>query len=194
MHLVDSSVAAHNGAPSRNWMNLMRIERGSDSVKASDEPNLDRSVEKIMPSGGRLGAPNPAKSTKLRNMRKLPKSIRDKKDLVLDTLREGGTYKLAAAGVGIGDRALRYWRADDPQFEVQCRMAQAEHCMEQLGNVRKAGRKDWKASMALLRSHPMTRGDFREDKGEARIQVTVNFDRKGIIIDGKPQSITMDDD
>ena len=109
-------------------------------------------------------------------------------------LRAGGTYKLASARIGITDRALRYWRADDPEFEIQCQMAQAEHCMEQLGNVRRAGRKDWKASMALLRSHPMTRADFKEDKGEQRIEVTVNFDRKGILVDGKPQSITMDDD
>ncbi len=171
-------------------------------MKTLDKPNMDRPVEKIMPSGGRLGRPQasqinhlaPAKPAQERNIRQFPTSTRDRKDLVLDTLRAGGTYRLAAACIGIGDRALRNWRADDPEFEVQCRMAQAEHCMEQIGTVRKAGRKDWKASMALLKTNPMTRADFREDKGEQRIEVTVNFDRKAILIDGKAQSVTLDDD
>ncbi len=169
-------------------------------MKASDKPNLDRPVKKIRPSRARLDGPQtplinhltPAKPTELRNIRQFPRSIRDKKDLVLDTLREGGTYKLAAARIGIGDRALRYWR-DDPEFEVQCRMAQAEHCMELVGNVKRAAKDDYKAALALLKINPMTRADFKEDKGEQRIEVVVSFDRKGIIIDGKPQSITLED-
>ena len=151
-----------------------------------------------MPSGGRSGrpqtpqinhlAPNPAKPTELRKLRKLPKSIRDKKDLVLDTLRAGGTFKLAAAGIGITDRALRYWR-DNPEFEVQCRMAQAEHCMEQIANVKRAAKGDCKAALAFLKHHRLTREDFSDRKRPQAVTVTVGFDRKGIIVDGERTSI-----
>ena len=123
-----------------------------------------------------------------------PTSARDRKDLVLDVLKEGGTFKLAAARIGIGDRALRNWRADDPEFEVQCRMAQAEHCMEQIANVRRAAKDDYRAALAILKHHRLTREDFSDRKAPQAVTVQLSFDRKGIIIDGKPQSITMDDD
>ena len=76
---------------------------------------------------------------------------------------------------------------------AECLQAQAEHCMELVGHVKRAAKDDYKAALALLKTNPMTRADFKEDKGEQRIEVVMSFDRKGIIIDGKPQSITMDD-
>ncbi len=104
-------------------------------------------------------------------------------------LRAGGTYKLASARIGITDRALRYWRAHDPEFEVQCRMAQAEHCMEQIANVKRAAKDDYKAALVFLKHHRLTREDFSDRKRPQAVTVTVGFDRKGIIVDGKRTSI-----
>ena len=104
-------------------------------------------------------------------------------------LRESGTYKLAAAGAGISDRPLRYWRANDPQFEAQCLQAQAEHCMELIGHVKRAAKDDYKAALAFLRHHRLTREDFSDTKRPQTVTVTVGFDRKGIIVDGKRTSI-----
>ena len=68
-------------------------------------------------------------------------------------------------------------------------MAQAEHCMELVGHVKRAAKDDYKAAPALLKHHPLTREDFSDRKGPQTVTVQLSFDRKGIIVDGKRTSI-----
>lgn len=67
---------------------------------------------------------------------------------ILDALREGASYRLAAAAAGLDDQFIARWMADDPEFAEQVRQHKATASLAMIRKVRTAD--DWKAAAWYL--------------------------------------------
>jgi transposase-like protein len=87
----------------------------------------------------------------------------ENKARVVNALREGATFKIAAALIGISDRTLRDWRKDDPAFAAMCEAAQAEDMAETMATLKRMSRTD--ANIAKFRAsrHRLTRDEYGSD-------------------------------
>jgi hypothetical protein len=103
------------------------------------------------------------------------------KGIVLTHLRDGMPFRYAALAAGVTDRTVRNWRDNDSSFSEACQTAIAQFTAEQLANIRDAGKRDWKASMALLERHPDTREDFApaRSSGSPGLEIVLNINRDG---------------
>ncbi len=97
---------------------------------------------------------------------------------ILEGLRLGMTYKLAAQYAGMGERTLYEWLAADAQFSHDCKDAEAHNAEEALACIRKAAKDgNWTAGAWLLeRRHRYTKTEKIEHSGEVR---TVRVDLTG---------------
>lgn len=96
---------------------------------------------------------------------------------ILENIKQGATFKLAAAAIGIHADTLTDWRKASPNFWRAIEKAQATFALRHVGNIAKAGDKgDWRASDRLLQSHPMTKEDF-QDKQSGGVSITFNINR-----------------
>ena len=106
----------------------------------------------------------------------------ERKKAVLEGLRRWATYKDAAALAGVDESTVRRWRKDE-RFARLCRAALAVNKLEMTEVIRKAAeRGDWKAALALLEKHPMTRDDF----GQGPAKTNINTIRIGHLIQRDP--------
>lgn len=101
---------------------------------------------------------------------------------VLEALRQGATYSMAAACAGVTRQALSLWRRDIEDFQVQCDAAVAEFAGRQIRRIDAAADADWKASSYLLSHHPETRPDWapQVSKGSGGLNVVINIPRQSI--------------
>ena len=84
--------------------------------------------------------------------------------LVLEAVRRGQTYKLAAAYAGVSYSTLNRWRnigcSDDApakyrKFWKQLEQASGEAALRMIDHIEKAAQSDWKAATWILsRRHP----------------------------------------
>ena len=102
----------------------------------------------------------------------------ERRERVIQILTDGGSYKLAAAAIGVSQTTLKRWRDSDTDFENLCRAAMAEFIFPQLKKVRES--KDTRDTRFLLQHHPLTREDYQEQRGVSGL--TLNF---GIIRDAR---------
>lgn len=66
--------------------------------------------------------------------------------LILDAIRVGSTYALAAAWGGISDDTLDEWKKKYSDFAESFRKAEGEAALKRLARIDKAGREgDWRA-------------------------------------------------
>ncbi len=100
---------------------------------------------------------------------------------VLEIIKEGGTFMLAAAAVGIGYRTLSDWRAASVSFARAVDNAMAMSAMRHIGVIERAATKDWKAADRQLSVNPLTRGDYGRQgpggTGIAEIRINVGVTR-----------------
>jgi len=97
---------------------------------------------------------------------------------ILDGLRLGMTYKLAAQYGSLAERTLYDWLAADAQFSQDCKDAEASNAAQALAHIVKAARDgNWTAGAWLLeRRHRYTKTEKIEHSGEVR---TVRVDLTG---------------
>lgn len=126
--------------------------------------------------------------------------LRDNSDLkvqVIESLKAGSTFKIAAAAAGVNEGTLINWRRADPDFETACRQARAQWAQSRIENVNVAADEDWRAATWLLERHPETRDEFRgaEAAKGGGLTVVLNIPRsdaelrqvQGAIIDQLPE-------
>ena len=102
----------------------------------------------------------------------------ENKDIILERLATGSTYKMAAACVAVGDRTLRDWRAEDPEFAAACESARAVHKAQMAGHITDAAARDWKAAAWHLEHSPDTKEEFgKQERGDAPVQVILHINR-----------------
>ncbi len=102
----------------------------------------------------------------------------ENKDIILGRLATGSTYKMAAACVAVGDRALRDWRAEDPEFAAACEAARAVHKAQMAGHITDAAARDWKAAAWHLEHSPDTKEEFgKQERSDAPVQVILHINR-----------------
>ncbi len=102
----------------------------------------------------------------------------ENKDIILERLATGSTYKMAAACVAVGDRTLRDWRAEDPEFAAACEAARAVHKAQMAGHITDAAARDWKAAAWHLEHSPDTKEEFgKQERGDAPVQVILHINR-----------------
>jgi hypothetical protein len=110
-------------------------------------------------------------------------SLLDKDDLklqVIESLKEGSTFKIASAAAGVKENTLIGWRKADPEFETACRQARAQFAQRNIARVNNAASEDWRAATWLLEKHPDTREEFKSAetaKGGGGIQVILQIPR-----------------
>lgn len=118
------------------------------------------------------------------------KATPDARAAVIQTLREGGTYMMAAAMAGVTKATLTAWRKDEA-FQIACDRAIAEFATGQVKRIHRAGSDDWKASSFLLTHHPETRKEFAPavQAGGGGLHITLNIPRAsenpGNLIEGE---------
>ena len=107
------------------------------------------------------------------------KDTPERRASILASLKNGATYRIAAAKAGCSVKSLETWRKDDEEFNAQCEAAQAHFIQKQVERVDKAGNDDWKAASFLLQHHPISRPDFGQSqaKGQGGINIVLNIPR-----------------
>lgn len=79
---------------------------------------------------------------------------------VCDVLAAGGSLGLAASLIGMSTETIRRWRKDDPDFEMECRVATGTGLIEPTRTLAAATVTDWQAARYVLERNPMTRSDY----------------------------------
>jgi transposase-like protein len=124
------------------------------------------------------------------------KCTQQNKARVIKVLRNGATYKIAAATIGVGDRTLRDWRDKDPVFAGLCEAAQAADMQETMAYLQKLGKTDPNIAKFRAQRHRLTRDEYGEQPAPyARIGTQFNIlgrldlgiDR-GPVIDAEPEN------
>lgn len=109
-------------------------------------------------------------------LRSPTKDTPEKREQIIQTLSRGGTYRLAAASVGISPNTLKRWRDLDRDFESRCQSAMAQFALEQLQKV--ADSRDTKDARFILQHHPISRDDFRDTRNAgSKIEITFAIPR-----------------
>lgn len=98
----------------------------------------------------------------------------ENKARVINALREGATYKIAAALIGISDRTLREWRQKDPGFAAMCEAAQAEDMQETMATLKRMSRTDPNIAKFRAQRHRLTRDEYGNDEPDRFIGNTFN--------------------
>jgi len=111
-----------------------------------------------------------------------PTSLRvctaENKDIILERLATGSTYKMAAACVAVNDRTLRDWRAEDSEFAAACEAARAVHKAQMAGHITDAAARDWKAAAWHLEHSPDTKEEFsKQDRNDGIVRVRLDIIR-----------------
>lgn len=97
---------------------------------------------------------------------------------ILESLRTVPNYGVACATANISRSAFDQWRESDPEFSELCEQAIALSAHDDLGHIKAASPRDWKAAAYLLERNPITKGDFaQKDSGGTTINVMLNIDR-----------------
>lgn len=107
------------------------------------------------------------------------------RDIVLNHLRNGVTFEIAARAAGVSDRTVRMWREDDPTFEMACQASRAAFVASKIEQINDAP--DWKAAAYLLERAPETKDQYGTKQGESPM-IVLNITREtpqGITIDGR---------
>ncbi|PWS37783.1 hypothetical protein DFH01_00225 [Falsiroseomonas bella] len=95
---------------------------------------------------------------------------------LLDMLACGATVTLAAKRLGMAPLSVRRWLEQDEQLAAMVEQAQAEFASGLVDNIRDAGKRDWRASFALLEKMPVSRDEFGEQPnigGPGEISIAV---------------------
>ena len=99
----------------------------------------------------------------------LGKDLPENRAVVVAILGNGGTYKLAAAAIGISDRTLREWREKDPAFAAKCDSARAADMAEVMAAIKRMSKTDFQAARFRAERDPLTRDEF----GNPRVGMAV---------------------
>ncbi len=111
----------------------------------------------------------------------------ERRERVLAILKDGGTYRLAAAAIGVHENTLSAWRKGDVEFQRLCDAAQADFALGQLAKVRTS--LDTKDARFLLERHPMTRDDYGQPKERhSAINIVLGIHRDAVV----PVGLTLD--
>lgn len=89
----------------------------------------------------------------------------------------GGSHAVAAGLAGVSEETWRDWRDSCPELPLAIQQIHAGRARQQLGHVDGAAKRgDWKAAEALLKANPLTRADWKEDKGGGQgVAIQINF-------------------
>ena len=112
-----------------------------------------------------------------------------KKRVVLNRLRNGATYQMAADLAGITNQTLSNWRKDDVEFDAKVQKARSGFGYEHLKRLGKHSRNgDATSTRMLVERHPSTREDFgRQEQTGSGVTINFNIPRNQAAIDVTPQ-------
>jgi len=160
-------------AKKEQWIRVRKKAPTARPAKsAKQEKRSERATQTVQP--------RPWVATDLSDKRN---SLSDKDDLklqVIESLKEGSTFRIAAAAAGVNENTLKNWRTADADFETACRQARAQFAQRNIARVNDAASEDWRAATWLLEKHPDTREEFKSAetaKGGGGIQVILQIPR-----------------
>lgn len=107
------------------------------------------------------------------------------KDIILQAVLAGATYKLAAAKAGVSEKTIERWRKKDPDFATLVVKARAQRLVKHEENINDAGdRGDWKASAYMLERDPLTKDQYakQEESPKTAIQFNIGINRDEVKI------------
>lgn len=79
----------------------------------------------------------------------------ERRDIIVDGVRNGLTYRLAAAKAGIHEDTVTDWKSKHPDFSERLLVAEAEAAQEALVRIGSASKDDWRAAAWILEHrHP----------------------------------------
>lgn len=78
-----------------------------------------------------------------------------RRDLIIDAVRCGMTYRLAAAKAGVHQDTITDWKEKHSDFSERLLIAEADAAQEALEKIGKAANDDWRAAAWILEHrHP----------------------------------------
>ena len=114
----------------------------------------------------------------------LSKRTEENISIILDAVERGVSPTIAADLAGISPKTLGRWRKADPQLDLEIRARQAKNTVEDLGTIKDAAQKDWKAAAWSLERNSYSREEYgkqRDDKDQ--IQIILNIHRDEVPVD-----------
>jgi hypothetical protein len=102
--------------------------------------------------------------------------------MVIEGVRRGLTYRLAAARAGLHQDTITDWKAKHSDFSERLFVAEAEAAQEALDKIRKASDDDWRAAAWILEHrHPADFGKTVQETqhtGSAEAPVAIRLVRE----------------
>jgi len=114
----------------------------------------------------------------------LSKRTTENISIILDAVEGGASPKIAADLAGINPKTLGRWRKEDPQLDLEIRARQAQNSAENIGTIKDAAQKDWKAAAWIVERDPYSRKEYgkqRDDNGQ--MQIILNIHRDEVSVD-----------
>jgi len=146
------------GKPGASAIGKRRDKEGWDNYRTNVSPEQDTIIPPSPSAAERLG----------------------KREVVLQSLRDGATITLAAAVAGISRDTIHRWRKADDEYDCDCRQAMGEFGTAHLKKCVDASLNgDSAMSRFLIERHPSTKEDYGQQINTAS-GLVLNF---GIIRD-----------
>lgn len=99
----------------------------------------------------------------------------ERRDIIIEGVRTGLTYRLAAAGAGIHQDTITDWKAKHADFSERLLVAEAEAAQAAMDRIKTASKDDWRAAAWILEHrHP-------EDYGKQVVNQDINLTHTGAV-------------
>ena len=106
--------------------------------------------------------------------------------LILESIEQGATEKVAAGIAGISPKTLTRWKQEDPRLAMEIHARRSQNIAEMLRHINKAAQKDWKAAAWSLERDPYSREEFSNRNKEKEMpKVFLNIQLDPVVIEGQ---------
>ena len=120
----------------------------------------------------------------IKSLQTYGKKTPEAQKIIFDGLSIGLSTKLAADSVGIDIRALKRWRADDPEFDQLCHLGVVTFAKQNLHAIHKSVLKgNVNPAQWSLQNNPHTKEEYGQPQntGNQAIKIELSFKREEIL-------------
>jgi len=108
--------------------------------------------------------------------------------LILASIEQGATEKVAAGIAGISPKTLTRWKQEDPRLSMEIHARRSQNVAEKLRCINDAAQRDWKAAAWSLARDPYSRDEFSNRNKEKEMPtIILNIHRDAVVIDGQKE-------
>lgn len=180
---IEKEILQPNGKPAVTRQAILK--RANKEGWKHVEPEVPAVVTEAVPAGKSGQITEPAElatawayevAERLKGLGKINASA-DRVWQALTSYVSGGSHAMAAGLAGVSENTWQDWRESCPELPIAIAQILAARARNGLNRIETAGKRgDWKADEALLKANPLTKADWKDDKGTSSgVAIQINF-------------------